>query len=146
MDKAKEQYEIGYLLKPTLKEEDISSFLLKLSDDITKRNGMVISEGKTKKQTLAYPIKKETSAMFNWIKFSLDPIFIREIKDIMDANPVVLRFLIIKTKEEKRKEPSSIKVFSIAKKTAQTEQQIIEKESVQEEEIDKKIEELLGEN
>ncbi|MCF7835562.1 MAG: 30S ribosomal protein S6 [Candidatus Marinimicrobia bacterium] len=146
MDKTNEQYEIGYLLKATLKEEEVSGFLEKLNEEIQKNKGLVTSEGKTKKQTLAYPIKKELSAIFGWIKFSLDSQKIENVKKLLDDNSNVLRFLIIKTKEEKQRKKPATKIFTPAKPPTSEEVAETKKEKVQEEEIDKKIEEIFGED
>ena len=106
-----------------------------------------MSEGRAKKQTLAYPINKESTAFFNWIKFSLDSTAIKELNLVLDRHQSVLRFLLIKdTKEEAIKRPVlRPKKLPAVKKEPATE---IAKEAeiqIQEEEIDKKIEEILGE-
>ena len=142
MDKETILYEIGYLLKSSLKDDEVVKFAEKLRNIISEKKGLIISEGKPKKQTLEYPIKKESSAFFNWIKFMLGQDFIKEIKETLDKEKNLLRFLIIKTKKEGPAKPTILKPKKrIIKKTKEVAE---ETPKIKEEEIDKKIEELLG--
>lgn len=146
MEKQAILYEIGYLLKPGLKDEEISDFSEKIKNLILEKNGLVESEGKSKKQTLAYPIKKEISAIFNWIKFTITPSAQKEIVDLLKTNPAIIRLLAIKTKKEEAVKPFTLKPR--IKKTEETvpDQLVPTEPKLEEAEIDKKIEELLGEN
>lgn len=152
MEKSAELYEIGYLVKDSLRDEDVLSFSENLRNTITEKGGLVISEGKPKKQNLAYPIKKETLATFNWLGLTMKPQTIEEIDKYLKENSDVLRFIIIKTEKEKAPKPSILKPKKIRRKKQITtsisvpkiEESDKEKEEIKEEEIDKKIEELLG--
>ncbi|MFC1756726.1 30S ribosomal protein S6 [Patescibacteria group bacterium] len=169
MSTDKNIYEIGYLLKTNLKDEDVLAFSEKLRNIITEKSGLVINEGKVKKEILAYPIKKELTAFFNWIKFSISTKLssVEEIKEYLDKQEQLIRFLIIKATREDQK-PTSFKPFSktrekfkkfsfIKKEDTQKEVPTIAKNDLEfptppkadigtkEEEIDKQIEELLGE-
>ncbi len=154
-------YEIGYLLKEDLKEEEILAFSEKFRNIITKNGGLIITEGKIKKETLAYPIKKEINALFNWVKFSIstDKSILNKIKKHLDTQSEILRFLTIKTEEEQqkpiifKKRPAAKKIDEVTKEITETNEKILKKEEidttkskVKEEEIDKEIEELLGKN
>ncbi|MFC1751620.1 30S ribosomal protein S6 [Patescibacteria group bacterium] len=144
-------YEIGYLIKATLKDEEVLAFSDNIKHVITDNKGLILSEGRAKKQALAYPINKETTAFFNWIKFSLSSSAIKELKSILDRHQSVLRFLLIKNAKE---EPAKRSVLGLRKpkvvkqkttdetpKEPRPEAEI----QLQEAEIDKKIEEILGE-
>lgn len=156
MEKEPILYEIGYLLKSDLKDEEISFFLEKARNIVAEKKGLILAEGKVKKQILAYPIKKEQMAFFNWISCMVTPEAIKEIKKQLDKENTILRFLIIqtqretqkktpKTKIKKQKIPAGIKNLMAASPeplSAEEKKEI----KIKEEEIDKKIEELLGEN
>ncbi len=155
MEKDPITYEIGYLLKPSLKEEELLAFSEKLRNLITGKTGLILSEGTTKNQPLAYAVKKETNAYFNWIKFLLRPEFIKEIEESLKKDLPVLRFLAMKMPEKTGKAfaPKKIKKIKISQKPKETAEETtpVEKtpiatpeQSVKEEEIDRKIEELLG--
>ncbi|MFH1979188.1 MAG: 30S ribosomal protein S6 [Patescibacteria group bacterium] len=160
MDKETVLYEIGYLLRTNLKEEEVLSFHENLRNFITENKGLIITEGESKKQIeLAYPIKKEAFALFNWIKFSLNSSGIKKAKDYLDKQPSVLRFLIVKSEKEEPAKITTLKDMSVTgkislkpktktektetpdKDEAETEENV----KIKEKEIDKKIEELLGE-
>ena len=158
MENEKDLYEIGYLLKSSISEEDVLAFSEKLREEINKKNGLILSEGKTERLTLAYPIEKDAFAIFNWIKFSINPEAIKEMESFMKSNSDVVRFLTIKIKKEDTIKPivktrrahprpslttipaKENKNKSIDEPVAET----IKDSHLQEKEIDKKIEELLG--
>jgi len=151
MEKEAILYEIGYLLNSNLKEEEILVFIENLRNKITEKNGLIVSEGRTKKQTLAYPIKKENTAFFNWIKFKLTPETIKNLEEEIKKEKDILRFLITKPAKEKSSFITSKKSFRPKKVILETKQEKPLKstepkeQKIKEEEIDKKIEELLGE-
>lgn len=123
-------YEIGYLLSPLIPEERLDEEISVLRKIIEDKKGFILSEARPKIQKLAYPINKLESAYFGWIKFTADPSSLPEIK-----SPQIIRFLITEIIET-----PPVKKIIKKKKT------IISgiKEGVKFEEIDKKLEELLG--
>jgi ribosomal protein S6 len=167
MEKEPELYEVGYLLKSGLEEGGILAFSENLRNTILEKRGLIVSEGKTKKQPLAYPIKKELSAIFNWIKFSVEAVSIKEIKKYLDKQTDILRFLIIKVQKEEPPKPTILKPrkakiqkaplaepvktgllqkpIKTVEKEKIDESKDIDKTKIKEEEIDKKIEKLLEE-
>ncbi len=155
MTKEENLYEIGYLLKSDLKDEELLAFSNELKEEISKKSGLVLSEGRNKRENLSYPISKETTAFFNWIKFNLPKTdVIKEISSHLEKQTSVLRFLTIKSSEEEKIKPFTPRTFikkprldsnKIEKEeTTITKKSEPIKEKVKEEEIDKKIEELLG--
>jgi len=142
-------YEIGYLLKDTLKEEQLVDFLEKLRGEISQNKEMFVSEGNAKKINLAYPIKKEVVALFNWIRIKAKPEAIEQIESFLKKEKVILRLLTIKIKKEKPLKQVLIKRPRIEKTetlvTPKTKQPKEKENKIKEEEIDKKIKELLGE-
>lgn len=152
MEKDAILYEIGYLLKDSLEDEDVLSFSENLRNSITEKGGLITTEGKPKKQSLVYPIKKEVTTTFNWLKFLVKPIAIKEVKNYLEGHPSVLRFLIMKTETEKAPKKGTLKPKRLQVKkpavvtmaTPETTKSEIEMDELKEEEIDKKIEELLG--
>lgn len=154
MEKDAELYEIGYLLKDSLGDEEVLSFSGELRNKITEKSGLITSEGKPRKQNLAYPIKKETIATFNWLRFTMKPRMIEVLEENLKNNLNILRFSIVKIEKEKALKPSALKKAKRAKvrKPISTSVPAVTvnsdkkeaKEEIKEEEIDKKIEELLG--
>ncbi|KKS79491.1 MAG: hypothetical protein UV54_C0033G0002 [Candidatus Beckwithbacteria bacterium GW2011_GWA2_43_10] len=147
-------------MNSALKDEEVLSFSENLRNFIAEKNGLIISTGTPKRQSLSYRIKKEDAAVFSWIKFTLKTELLKDFKEYFDKLPAVLRFLVIKTKQEAtRKTVPRIKLTDVPKTdsmqmpetkqegTTATENKSTENAvAVKEEDIDKKIEELLGEN
>jgi len=103
-------YEVGYLLSPNIAEENVLSDSGKIRDIIEKNEGIFLSEGVPEMRNLTYAIKKSGrgnkqfgTAYFGWIKFEATSESEIEIKNKLDKEENVLRFLIIKTVKENLK-------------------------------------------
>lgn len=101
-------YELGYLLVPTIKEEDVTINYGNLKDLLLSFGGEIISDEIPKMMTLAYSMQKVTSnvrskfntAYFGWSKFIMDSQKVLELKKHLDLDPTFIRFLIMKTVKE----------------------------------------------
>jgi len=151
-------YEIGYLLLPILNEDGILVEVSKIKDILEKNKGMFLSEGLPEMKTLNYSMTKTISgknqkfetAYFGWIKFEADSDSLVEIKEELDKQENVLRYLLIKTVKEdtfvatnnnKKSKPAK---FSFDKKEKEEKKEEIE-ETTQEDkkELDETIDELV---
>lgn len=145
MEKGQKIYEIGYLLSPLIAEEKLDEEISVLRKLIEEKGGFIISEGRPKSQKLAYPIKKFETAYFGWFKFSSDSETISEIKNSFEKSPLgekIIRFLLIETKKETIAPISPKKAIRKKKLFVTPEAKV--KGEIKLEEIDKKLEELLG--
>src|ERR1035437_6866488 len=101
-------YEFGYLLVPTLSEEDVPVTFGNLKELVSSLGGIAISDEMPKMLTLAYPMvkvianlrNKFKTAYFGWIKFTMDSDKVLELKKRLDLDPNLIRFLILKTVKE----------------------------------------------
>ena len=101
-------YELGYLLVPTISEENVPGVYTNLKDLISSLGGMSISDQMPKMMPLAYSMvkvvanvrNKFNTAYFGWVKFTMDSDKILELKKKLDFDPEMIRFLIIKTVKE----------------------------------------------
>jgi len=101
-------YEVGYLLVPTLSEENVPTTYSNLKDLIVSLGGEVISDEMPKMISLAYPMLKVVqnarnkfdAAYFGWVKFEMGPEKVLELKKKLDIDPNLIRFLILKTIRE----------------------------------------------
>ena len=101
-------YEVGYLLVPNLKEEDVPMVYGNLKELVSSLKGEVISDEMPKMIPLAYQMEKVASnvrqkfnaAYFGWVKFSMDAAKVGELKKKLDLDSNIIRFLIIKTVRE----------------------------------------------
>jgi len=85
-------------------------------------------------------------AYFGWIKFELEPDSVLQLKENLEQNDSLLRFLIIKTVRENTLVPKKplAKTGSYKKRRepVATKEEKVEKE-IDKEAVDKKIEELV---
>jgi ribosomal protein S6 len=147
MDKEPKLYEIGYLLKGDLNEEKTLELSEHFRSLIEKERGIITGEGKPKKQSLAYPIRKQEAAFWGWFKVLLPAESLSDIKKSLEKTDI-LRFLMVEIKREKE----ATKPISKPKRVKRIIPKFIQKEEIppragerlQVEEIDKKLEEILG--
>lgn len=130
-------YELTYLISPDLSGEELKTFSQKI-DDIIREEGGVLIEGKNPvKKELNYPIKKKKIAYLTVVNFHLDPTKLEILQKKLKAKSQILRYLLIAKKLAKKVPSVSIKPpKKIFKKP---------EEKVELGEIEKKLEEILGE-
>jgi ribosomal protein S6 len=102
MDKEFKKYEIGFLARNENGGDDVNKTL-------TSHRCELIESGVLNRMRLAYPIKKETAGFFGYYHFLAEPSAIEKIKNELDLNFNVLRFLIITPPAEKQL-PSAAKI------------------------------------
>lgn len=101
-------YELSYILLPSLAEEQVPARVSSLKDLVTQAGGAVISLEDPVLIDLAYSMTKVTptsrtkvnSGYFGWIKFELLTEEIEKLKNKLDNNAEVVRYLLIKTVKE----------------------------------------------
>lgn len=144
MEKDSKIYEIGYLLSPLIPEDKLDGEISVLRETIEKKQGLITNEERAKMQRLAYIIKRPhigsfESAYFGWIKFMANPEIISEIKSSFDKNNNLARFLIIESSKEDTSRRAPRKII---RRKPMTTPEI--KTEIKTEEVDKKLEELVG--
>ena len=101
-------YELGYLLVPTISEENLPAIFGNLKELVSSLGGVVISDENPKMMTLAYEMVKVVTNVrnkfktgyFGWVKFTMETNSILELKKKLDLDPNFIRFLILKTVKE----------------------------------------------
>ena len=101
-------YEIGYLLISSLPVEKVEGETTSLREIFTKNGGEMISEEMPELRQLAYTMVKKIGASnhsfdkgyFGWFKFELGTENIESVKKAFEANPHMLRLLVIDTVRE----------------------------------------------
>lgn len=82
------KYEITFLLN---KEEDLKE----VEELFGSYSAKLLQQDKWGKKTLSYPIKKQRDAYYiNW-KFELEPAKLKELKQKLDFNEKLLRYLLL---------------------------------------------------
>lgn len=101
-------YEIGYLLSPVIRAEDIEAKSQTLHALVTSLGGTIISDGAPEYIDLAYTMIKVIDnkkvrfdqAYFGWVKFELNPAKTEELKELFDREISIIRYLFISTVRE----------------------------------------------
>ena len=101
-------YELGYLLVPTIKEEDVPALYGNMKELVSSFGGEVVADEMPKMLTLAYTMQKVVSnvrskfntAYFGWTKFTMGAEQVLELKKKLDLDPNIIRFLLLKTVKE----------------------------------------------
>lgn len=153
---SKKIYELGYLIVSSVPEDGLLSEVVVIKDLINENNGVFISEEFPKLKSLAYKIfnkiesKKYAfeTAYFGWIKFEAKTSSVASIKEKLDKNPSLLRFIIIKTVRENTVGPNHVHILKKPEHKRIDGSEGLpdvtdEKDVVSEKEIDESIEKLV---
>ena len=146
-------YELGYLLVPTLSEEDVPVTFGNLKELVSSLGGIAISDEMPKMLTLAYPMvkvianlrNKFKTAYFGWVKFTMDSDKILKLKKRLDLDPNFIRFLILKTVRENTINTKRFIRGEVAYRKTKTEKNGNDKAvPINKEEIDKEIDAMVA--
>ena len=153
----KQAYELYLMVKPTASEQELESIRQAIVAALEKRNGMVQRADQFKKEQLAQPIKNIGWAYIATITFFIfpqDALALTEDFKVVEGD--IMRWLI--TKEAPRKAESTkparvrkprpetaapVAVAEAPKKEAAT-SALKEEEQVTLDDIDKKLDEIMG--
>ena len=102
-------YELAFHLLPTVAEGEVAEVASKLRSTIEAAGGTITSEEAPARFDLAYDIvkylegrnRKFSSAYFGWFRFTLEPVKLEEINEVLGGTAQILRHLLIRlTKAE----------------------------------------------
>jgi ribosomal protein S6 len=147
-------YELGFHIVPTIAEEKVANVFGDIKALLEKNGAVFISEEYPKMRPLAYTMLKNEAgknekfnfAYFGWVKYELPKEATAEVKEKLEKNKEILRFLVIKTVRE-----NTLYGHKLARKDGEKAEApvvgVIPEEVVMasDEEIDKTIEELVVE-
>lgn len=128
-------YELTYLITPEISEEELKSLQEKLTSLIQKEEGFLNEVSYPVEKNLAYLIKKKQKAFLLSLSFQLKPEKLKNLEEKLKKEEKILRYLILTKKMPKKVSG----ITSIPKKKSTK-----EKPKVELKEIEKKLEEMLG--
>lgn len=146
-------YELGYLLSPTITEENLSKETGAVKEALGT-GSFVISELEPKMKEIAYQMEKTISgkknifetAYFGSVYFQAEPESINAIKKNIDKNENIIRYLVIRRNKEILMAPK--KVYSPRVKPThsptEADKNIPSATVINEAELDKTIEKLVA--
>ena len=140
----KKLYELSYLLVSTVPEDKLSEEVATIKSAIESAGGAIETSADPSLRDLAYPmsLSKEhkkttyTAGYFGWMVFSAESDVVKTIEKALDAYERILRFLLISR-------PPMVAASTKAKAPGVGPRK--EKKEVNEEDIDKSIEEMVEE-
>lgn len=127
-------YELTYLISPKLTQREAEIFSEKITSLI---EGGVLGEiKKPNKVKLSYPIKKAEEGYLASLNFYTEPERLNDLEKKLKSEPEILRYLILA-----KKMPKKVEIFKEIPKIKKLEKP----KKVELEDIEKKLEEILGE-
>ncbi len=94
-------YEVLFILKPTLTEEEVNSKVDFVKEILTKNGGEIESIIPMGTRKLAYTIKKHERGTYFVIYFKAPPTLIAELQRVLGITEEIIRFLIVKYENQK---------------------------------------------
>ena len=96
-------YEIGFLLSPAVRDEDLAVRTDELKASLTNLGATFISEGAPEFIDLAYEMSKVidnkrvrfNQGYFGWYKIEVNPSQMAALKELFDKNLLIIRYLLI---------------------------------------------------
>jgi len=145
-------YEAAYLVSPRVPEEQVASVILSVKNFLASKNAIISGESAPSFRRLAYQIAPFDSAFFGWFRFETDSETASAVKNLFSETKDIVRFLLIKAdisepvraftrRPSKRVEHGIEHVQFETRIPVNTEEK--PKGEVSEEELNKKIEELV---
>ncbi len=89
-------YELVYVVRPDIADENLDPIVEKVSQLITSRDGSVADVERWGKRKLAYPIKHFNEGNYVLTHFKLSPAASKEIENNLQITEEIIRFLVIK--------------------------------------------------
>ena len=93
------QYEIMTILKADLKESGARDASNSIKDLITSKGGKILNSDFWGKRKFAYEIDHDTEGFYEVVNFNVEPSVIPELKQSLNYNEGLVRYLIITTEE-----------------------------------------------
>ncbi len=101
-------YELGYLVLPSVPEDNIPQVVSTIVSTIEKADGKTLDSELPVLDKLAYSMSKTVGARkyvvdeayIGWIKFELEPSSVEKVKTGIEKMEEILRFLLIKAPRE----------------------------------------------
>jgi small subunit ribosomal protein S6 len=135
-------YQLDYLISPEISEQDAQALGEKIKSLIEKDQGSIVKTELLSNRVLAYEVKNFTEAFLAGLSFNLEPEKLEELKKTLESEKNILRYMVFKKKllKDKLRTRRTIKVSK--------EIEILKtkpKRKVELKEIEKKLDEILGE-
>jgi len=148
-------YEIGYILLPTISEDNLAEELGKIIGVVESHGGKLHKSDLPKMTDLSYEVSKDIerdrhkfeSAYFGFVTFEVDSSNISKIKEELEKNLSIIRFLLITIPNEMLVPPvmqKKVASTQTPKEDAPAPKKEEEKQEMSGEDMDKEIDALIA--
>ena len=90
------QYELLFVVKPTLTEEEIASEIATVKASIEKDGGDIVTTDDMGMKKLAYEVAKANRGYYTVFYFNANPASINEMERLIRLNENILKFMTVK--------------------------------------------------
>ncbi len=94
-------YELLFILKPTLTDEETKAQIAKIQDNIVAQDAKIVATNDMGMRKLAYPVKKNERGYYTVVYFQAPGSAIAEIERLLRIDEDVLKFLTVKFSNKK---------------------------------------------
>ncbi|MCJ7786647.1 30S ribosomal protein S6 [Patescibacteria group bacterium] len=131
-------YELTCLISPNLSEVELKSFQEKIIVLLQKEQGILVGQNQDKvlKKNLYFSVKKMVQAYLINFNFKINPEGLQNLKKALKIEPELIRYIILVKK--------LTKIIKMPEKPVRVPKKISQPK-VELKEIEKKLEEILGE-
>lgn len=147
MNSDSKNYELAYLLSPSIPEGEVLTHVGKLTTLVEENKGLIRHVQEPRKIRLAYAVKKERTAYFGYTTFAVTPVSLPSLEKKIKSGGIVLRHLLVE--EESGRKPPAFRAFTprpaqLPRQKAAPREEPKTEEKLDLEALDKKLEEILG--
>jgi ribosomal protein S6 len=136
-------YELGFHIVGTIDSNKVASVIDEIKSLIQTHHGDIVREGEVREMTLAYTMvkhvagvnRKYNQSFFDWVKFTMNPEDVVNLKSAVDSNENIIRFILVKTVNDD--EHSTSKMVELE----ESEDEVTETEAAPEK-VDASVEEI----
>lgn len=89
-------YEVMYIIRPDLEEEEVQTNVEKFSEVVTANGGLDLKTELMGKRRLAYEVKKYSEGYYVLMNFNGEARTVQELERLMKISDAVIRYLTIK--------------------------------------------------
>ncbi|AHD07765.1 30S ribosomal protein S6 [Paenibacillus larvae] len=89
------KYEIMYIIRPDIEQDQVQATVEKFQGIITNNGGEITKHDVMGKRRLAYEIKKFRDGHYVLVNFTAEPEVVKELDRVMKISDEIIRYLIV---------------------------------------------------
>ena len=97
------KYEVMYILRPDIAEEEIEKLTTSLAATVTKGGGVVLSSEKMGTRKLAYTVRKFNDGLYMLMTLEAGGELITELERRLRVTEQVIKFITVRMDEEEKR-------------------------------------------